>query len=208
MTFISENLAQLLRVKRIRMPISVVGGIHAGMFRHATQIKVSSRKTHVPSFSTTALILKSLTSYTPKRNLDISLSHLLDLTWADADPTSLDPIHLIIGADLYSDLILDGVRKGNVGQPVAQNSVLGWVISDQSDRSHMTRTRPQLFKRLILLSLASRRIIFSVLLLLMKNFVDSGKSKNFSDNVFLRRPKNNVKSIFTQLVLAPRTDGT
>ncbi|XP_029679915.1 uncharacterized protein LOC115245646 [Formica exsecta] len=74
MTFMSENLAQILLVKRIRMPISVsaVG---------------------------------------------------------DADPTSPDPINLIIAADLYNDIILDGVRKGGVGQPIAQNSILGWIIS-------------------------------------------------------------------------------
>ncbi|XP_029678862.1 uncharacterized protein LOC115244965 [Formica exsecta] len=47
----------------------------------------------------------------------------------DADPMSLDPINLIIGADLYNDIILDGVRKGSVGQPIAQNYVLGWIIS-------------------------------------------------------------------------------
>lgn len=43
MTFVSENLAQMLRAKRIRMPISVsaVGGIHAGTFRYATQISIS-----------------------------------------------------------------------------------------------------------------------------------------------------------------------
>ncbi|XP_029671978.1 uncharacterized protein LOC115240763 [Formica exsecta] len=132
MTFILESLAQLLRVKRIRMPISVsaVGGIHAETFQHATQIFISPRDSLVPSLSTTALIMKSLTSYTPKQNVDISsLSYLADLPRADADPTSLDPINLIIGADLYNDIILDGVRKGSVGQPIAQNYVLGWIIS-------------------------------------------------------------------------------
>ena len=132
MTFISENLAQILRAKRIRMPISVsaVGGIHAGTFQHATHIFISPRDSHAPSLSTTALIMKSLTSYTPRQNVDISsFSYLSDLPRADADPTSLDPINLIIGADLYNDIILDGVRKGSVGQPIAQNSILGWIIS-------------------------------------------------------------------------------
>ncbi|XP_011858727.1 PREDICTED: uncharacterized protein LOC105556251, partial [Vollenhovia emeryi] len=118
MTFISQTLAQTLRAKRLKMPISVsaVGGINAGTFQHVTNIFISSRKSLVPSFATTALILKSLTSYTPKRNADISsLSYLSDLPLADADPTSSDPISIIIGADLYSDIILDGVRKGGPG---------------------------------------------------------------------------------------------
>jgi len=58
MTFVSENLAQILRAKRIRMPVSVtaVGGIHAGTFRHAARIFISPRNNLNPSFSTTALI--------------------------------------------------------------------------------------------------------------------------------------------------------
>lgn len=51
------------------------------------------------------------------------------MPWADPDPTSPNPIDIIIRADIYSDIILDGVKKGGIGQPVAQNSVLGWVIS-------------------------------------------------------------------------------
>ncbi|XP_071577544.1 uncharacterized protein [Temnothorax nylanderi] len=148
MTFVSENLAQLLHAKRIRMPISVtaVGGIHAGTFRHATQLFISPRETHVPSFATTALILGKLTDYTPKRQTDVSsLSHLINLPWADPDPTSPDPIQIIIGADLYNDLILDGVRKGGLGQPIAQNSVFGWVISGpltpDVTNSHSSTTR-------------------------------------------------------------------
>lgn len=57
------------------------------------------------------------------------LSHLSDLNWADPDPTSSHPINIIIGTDLYNDLILDGVRKGESGQPIAQNSLFGWIIS-------------------------------------------------------------------------------
>lgn len=48
---------------------------------------------------------------------------------ADPNPTSSEPIHVLIGADLYPDLIQEGVRRGGRGQAFAQNSVLGWVIS-------------------------------------------------------------------------------
>ncbi|XP_070169321.1 uncharacterized protein [Polyergus mexicanus] len=149
MTFISESLAQILRLKRIRMPISVsaVGGINAGTFQHATHIFISHRKSLVPSLSTTALILKSLTSYTPRRHVDLSsLSYLSDLPRADSDPTSSDPINIIIGADLYSDIIRDGIHRGSVGQPFAQNSIFGWIISgpltslERNDPSQSTMT--------------------------------------------------------------------
>ncbi|XP_036145841.1 uncharacterized protein LOC118646627 [Monomorium pharaonis] len=131
-TFISGNVAQLLRAKRIRMPVSIsaVGGTHVGTVQHAAAIIISPRASTTPAFETTALVLNSLTSYAPKFVSDLSgFPHLAGLSWADAKPTSSDPIQLIIGADLYSDVILEGVRKGQSGQPVAQNSVFGWIIS-------------------------------------------------------------------------------
>ncbi|XP_024868679.1 uncharacterized protein LOC112452619, partial [Temnothorax curvispinosus] len=132
MSFITEKLAQCLRLKRVRMPTSVsaVGGVPAGTYQHAAQINISPRNKQTPAFSTHALILKSLTSYAPKRmTTEHTLAHLADLPWADHDPMSADPINIIVGADLYGVLIVDGLRKGAVGQPIAQNSVLGWVIS-------------------------------------------------------------------------------
>ncbi|RLU15744.1 hypothetical protein DMN91_011500 [Ooceraea biroi] len=104
MTFISERLAQVLSTKRIRMPVTVsaVGCVNADTFSHAAHINVSPRDSQSPSFSTTALILKALTSYTPKRSSEpLSLSHLSDLKWADSDPCSAKPVDIIIAADLY-----------------------------------------------------------------------------------------------------------
>ncbi|XP_011881282.1 PREDICTED: uncharacterized protein LOC105569429, partial [Vollenhovia emeryi] len=137
-TFISESLAQSLRAKRIRMPttISVVGGVQLGTVRHAADITVSPATSSAPSFSTTALILSSLTSYAPRRVSDIStLAHLSGLSLADHDPTGSDPIHVILGADLYSSLILDGIKRGEAGQPFAQNSIFGWIISGPLESS-------------------------------------------------------------------------
>lgn len=132
MTFITERLAQNLLLKRLRMPtsISAVGGVNVGTYRQAARITISPRNTSTPKFSTTALILKSLTSYSPKRlPADSVLNHLKDLSWADDDPMSSDPIDILLGADLYGELLLEGVCKSTVGRPIAQNSVFGWEIS-------------------------------------------------------------------------------
>lgn len=132
MTFITEKLAQCLHVKRIRMPVSIsaVDCVNAGTYRFAARIHISPRHKSAPVFSTTALILKSLTSYAPKRfPADSTLNHLADLPWVDHDPMSADPIDIIIGADVYSELMLDGIRKGATGNPIAPNLILGWVIS-------------------------------------------------------------------------------
>lgn len=68
-TFISETLAQTLRVKRMRMPVSIsaVRSAKCGAVRHAVLLTISSTSSNSPSFSSTALILNELTSYALRR---------------------------------------------------------------------------------------------------------------------------------------------
>ncbi|XP_076397965.1 uncharacterized protein LOC143266315, partial [Megachile rotundata] len=134
-SFISEALAQALHAKRTRVSasISAVGGVHAGTARHATRIIVSPRVAPSPTITTTALVLNSLSTYCPKStDFNRALAHLADLPWADSNPSSQVPVHLILGADVYSDIILEGVRKGGRGQPIAQRTIFGWIISGPS----------------------------------------------------------------------------
>lgn len=46
---------------------------------------------------------------------DLNWSHVTDLKLIDPNPISAEHIDLILGADLYSNIILDGVRKGKQG---------------------------------------------------------------------------------------------
>lgn len=137
-TFVAENIAQTLHLKRIKMPVSVsaVGGLHAGVCNHAVKFSIASRKNGDRSLDATAYILKKLTSYAPKHLVTLaSYSHLHGLPFADPDPTNAAPINLILGADLYNDIILEGLRKGDIGQPIAQKTIFGWVVSGPTESS-------------------------------------------------------------------------
>ncbi|KMQ87558.1 hypothetical protein RF55_13124 [Lasius niger] len=112
---------------------------------HLPPIKIppfSVIDTH-PVLTTTASILNSLTSYSPSSVLShVNWPHLAGLNLADPDPLSKDPIDIIIGADLYSELLLDGIRKGSPGQPIAQQTILGWVLSGPTS---ISTTAPRTF---------------------------------------------------------------
>jgi len=70
--------------------------------------------------------MNSLTKYSSQRaQFDDAWKHLKQLNLTDNDPAGSDPIDILISADLYSSVILDGVQKGTVGQPIAQNSHFG-----------------------------------------------------------------------------------
>ncbi|XP_076280087.1 uncharacterized protein LOC143219483 [Lasioglossum baleicum] len=131
-SFVTESMVHLLRATctRVATSISAVGGVHAGTVRRAVHLLVAPRDSDSPSVETTALVLKSLSTYMPKRiQNDRALAHLSQLKWADSDPSSSAAIHLLLGADVYSHIILDGLKKGSSGQPIAQNTIFGWVIS-------------------------------------------------------------------------------
>lgn len=130
-TLITESLAQRLRMPRRRVSVAVTGiGNREITVRHAATIHIRSKRGIGPTLSTNALILSSLTRYIPERNEhSISYHHTRDLVLADENPTSSDPIDLIIGADLYGHILLDGIRTGSMSEPIAQNSIFGWFLS-------------------------------------------------------------------------------
>lgn len=146
LTFITERLRQMLKLRRIKSPVSIsaVGCVNAGTCRYAALIKFSPVNESHPVLTTTASILNSLTSYSPSSVIShVNWPHLAGLNLADPDPLSNDPIVMIIGVDLYSELLLDGVQKGSAGQPIAQQTILGWVLSGPTSiptSAHRTRT--------------------------------------------------------------------
>jgi len=63
--------------------------------------------------------MKSLTRYFPRRaQFNNAWEHLKQLNLADDNPAGSDPIDIFIGAKLSSSVILDGVRKETVEQPL------------------------------------------------------------------------------------------
>ena len=81
-----------------------------------------------------ALILPQLTSYAPPDMIsDVGWPHLAGLAFADPDLSSELRVELLLGADIFSHLLLPGVRRGPSGYPVAQNTHLGWILSGRLD---------------------------------------------------------------------------
>lgn len=56
-------------------------------------------------------------------------SQLHGLPLADPDFTGSAQIDVLLGADVYSLILEDGFRKGREGEPIAQKTTLGWIVS-------------------------------------------------------------------------------
>lgn len=113
-SFITENLVQTLRLPKIHTTVKVTGiGDTRTSVRYAAHLTISPNNANVPVYTTTALILKSLTRYISHRiDMQNQWWHLNGLTLADPDPAGSNSIEIIIGADLFGSLILEGIRQG------------------------------------------------------------------------------------------------
>lgn len=135
-TCVTERVAEFLKVKRIPVAVSLsgVGGMRAGNVRHAVELEMSPCKQSVEGelekIKFTALVMKSLTSYTSNSfTRDLNWKHLTDLPLADSHPLNNEGFDLLIGASEYGKVMLDGVVKGPPESPIAQRTVFGWVLS-------------------------------------------------------------------------------
>ncbi|XP_043481644.1 uncharacterized protein LOC122510805 [Leptopilina heterotoma] len=130
-SFVSKDLAKLLNSKSIPVTatLSVLGGALAGTANSAIEIGISPTPNGNLMFKTNALVIPKVTNYIPEKRLPFEAwSHLDGLNLAD-DAFNDDPIHLLIGAELYGALILDGIKKGNPNESVALNTAFRWILS-------------------------------------------------------------------------------
>ncbi|XP_076660100.1 uncharacterized protein LOC143363387 [Halictus rubicundus] len=131
-SLVSESLVQQLRLHRKPCSQVVVGaGAKAtSTARGRAYMDVASRHQADLSCAVEALILPRLTSYRPRcRTFAPTWPHISGLTLADPSSTSSTPIDLLLGADVYPQVLLAGISSGGHRGPVAQETIFGWILS-------------------------------------------------------------------------------
>lgn len=137
-SFISEQAAQLLCLPRLRihMPITGIGGEESATSTSVVVLNIVSCVNKLQKLQTKAFVLKKLTNLLPTKSVyGQSWSHLNDIQLADPQYQLSAKIDIILGADLFSAIILPGIRRGKIGQPIAQSTTLGWIISGPTTSS-------------------------------------------------------------------------
>ncbi|XP_075977359.1 uncharacterized protein LOC142977365 [Anticarsia gemmatalis] len=126
---ITENAAQLLRLPRQRLNATVTGiGAVSGDCKGRIQLTCQSIHTDY-EFQTEALILKKLTNNLPSSSFEkTQWPHLENLKLADPEFNISRPVDVLLGADVYSNILLDGVLRGSTQAPIAQQTHLGWIL--------------------------------------------------------------------------------
>ncbi|XP_055584807.1 uncharacterized protein LOC129737670 [Uranotaenia lowii] len=131
-TLISEACVSSLGLSRnnARLPVTGVAGAKAGTTKRAVRLEIASRFNDDIVLTTQAYILEVLASPTPCQRFDTKQSHFLrDLPLADPGFNKLGPIDVILGVEVFLPILQAGQVTDEDGLPVAQRSVLGWLVA-------------------------------------------------------------------------------
>ncbi|XP_059046969.1 uncharacterized protein LOC131842458 [Achroia grisella] len=130
-SFISEAVVKRLQLKckDVEGQVSAVGQMSTP-FKHAAEIELSSRMNKNYKLKCTAYLIKHVTDIMPATR--INYEHWTHFSGIElADPTYHTPgnVDLLLGVHVYTDILMSGVLKRNQGEPIAQQTYLGWIIS-------------------------------------------------------------------------------
>ncbi|XP_055308893.1 uncharacterized protein LOC129572817 [Sitodiplosis mosellana] len=129
-SFISEKIVKRLKlnIKKNNINISgIAGSVESA--KGTVAIEIGSR--YPTSFCTklTAIVLKKLTTMLPNNDFDNSFIDTDELVMADPNFHKSEKIDMILGANVYSEIILSGMIKASDKSFVLQETELGWIIS-------------------------------------------------------------------------------
>ena len=136
-SFISKHLAQSLHLHRSSQNtrISGVAGFVRNSTRPITTFCVHS--THCPArrLVVSAVIVPKVTCDLPLHpiSLDDNWNHIAGLKLADPDFGQPGKIDLLLGIEVFTDVMLHGRRLGPPGTPIAFDTQFGWVLAGSTD---------------------------------------------------------------------------
>ena len=139
-SLITEQLVQRLGLKRqcARIPLLFAGGAPSQCTRGAVHLDITADREGETILALSAFVLTDLSSYKPPVVSDGTVwPHLQGLQWAEPRLANQDPIELLLGADVYNDFMLEGVRKGKPGTPLAQETTFGWILTGGLRKGHV-----------------------------------------------------------------------
>ncbi|XP_059219975.1 uncharacterized protein LOC131998181 [Stomoxys calcitrans] len=93
-------------------------------------VTLQSRQPSQPTIQATMKVNNKISMNTPTKSIDsIIATRFSNLNLADPQFFKSRSIAMVLGADLYSKLILNGLIPSNNGLPVAMNTIFGWVLA-------------------------------------------------------------------------------
>jgi len=130
-SLVTERLVQQLRLTRRKSSIQIIGiGQLSNKTKGIVNLHLKPHFTSDVEEIISAHILNKLTTLLPlTRVTERSWPHLRGIELADPRFSVPGSIDIILGADIYGQIIQKGILRGPSNSPIAQNTVFGWIIS-------------------------------------------------------------------------------
>jgi hypothetical protein len=136
--FITERCAQRLKLPRTQTHASIQGISNVNtVTNHSASIHLRSRHTTLD-----CAVLSNITGTTLSTQLDTSSWNLpKDIKLADEHFDQSGGIDILIGADVFYEILRSGRRTHPGNYPVLQETALGWTLSGRTPA--VTQNEPQ-----------------------------------------------------------------
>ena len=139
-SFVSERLVQSLHLSRTRQNISVsgIGEISPTItVQSVANIKISPMINNGKIIDVTALVVPRVVRDLPTCPIhhDARWTHISDLRLADPEYGIPGRVEVLLGVDIFTDILLNGRRKGPPGSPTAMETIFGWVLCGSTEFS-------------------------------------------------------------------------
>ena len=135
-SFVTRGFTQRLRLKKLLLnngiSVNGIGDIAKGTLSQVVRLNLSSVHSDDTSVMVNALVIDQITSNVPRHSiLELDWPELDSLQLADEHFLTSGPVDILLGADVYPNLILEGmgVRKSCNSETLAQQTVFGWIIT-------------------------------------------------------------------------------
>lgn len=132
-SFITENLAQKIQGKFVKNPVQIMGiSTQVTQSQKSIELEFHSALNTEVKFATSCVILNRLTCNLPIVTLNVNQLQIPEYIRVElADPMFFEsqPVDLLLGMDVYGELLNGDFKRLGKNQPVLINTYLGWTVS-------------------------------------------------------------------------------
>ena len=141
-SFVLAQTLCLPRSHRVSSISGIAGFTCKSSLQAVTQLDVSPLLKPDKKFKVSTIIMPRVTCHLPVSPVNTSgWYHLSDLPLANPSFSQPGRIDILLGVDIFVDILLPGWRVGPHGSPSALNTEFGWVLAEGTKASNCNVTQ-------------------------------------------------------------------
>ncbi|XP_036346166.1 uncharacterized protein LOC118755440 [Rhagoletis pomonella] len=152
-SFITERLKRRINLpsKHLHAQVSGINNSVSAQVKEACAIQLRSHTDPLINIEAIVLVLPQLTRDLPTCQISaMTRQSFPDLVLADKRFFVNEPVDLVLGGDIYPQIILSGMRKNVLNTLLAQETVFGWILTGRADSVSPTNNIVSYFNELTL----------------------------------------------------------